>query len=293
MLLRASVLLVLKIGVALLLVWWAHRQPWFVVPSALHLRADRLTLLTLGGIGLLALLVMGLSAWQLRMLLAQDGLAFTAFETQGVILMAALFEKLVPGPLGSEGIKALYLCRHVPRRRPDVFAVLATDHAVHDLGKGLLRLAVLPILLAWGVLPFVQHGLRYVPWAIGLLLVLGLVGYTQRRRLAAAARALFARAPRPVHRFVDGLRRFLHAPRLLALCTGLSIAWQLLSWTGLLCGNLLIPGPLPLLERYAVATVLQHIVQLPLHLLGGSLAFLLMRFSPDVAETDAQLTDVR
>ena len=48
-------MLVLKIGVALLLVWWAHRQPWFVVPAALHLRADRLTVFTLGSIGLLVL----------------------------------------------------------------------------------------------------------------------------------------------------------------------------------------------------------------------------------------------
>ena len=206
-----------------------------------------------------------------------------------MILLGVLFGKLIPGPLGSEGIKAFYLCRHAPRRRPDVFAVLAADHAVHDVAKALLGLVVFPLLLAWGVLPLVHRWLRYVPWGIGVLLVLLVVGSDQRQRVAAGLRALYARAPLSVHRFIDALARFLHAPRLLAFCTGLSIAGQLLSWTGLLCGNLLIPCPLPLLERYAVVTVLQHMVQLPLHLLGGSLAFLVMRFSLDVtggAETD-------
>lgn len=265
-----------------MLLWWSHKQSWLVLPAKVHVQCNLFTVLVLGGVALTVLFGLGLMAWQLRTLLTHEHFTLSVFETQGLILIGALFGKILPGPLGNEGVKALYLCRHAPQRRPDVFAVLATDRAVHTLGTAIIGLVALPVILAWGLIPVTHRWLQYWPWGAGILLTLLLAGYWQRHGIIAGVRAIYPRLPQPIHRFIDALTRFLHAPRVLVRCTGISIANHLLSWAGLWCVNLLIAGPLPIIARLALLGILHRLIQLPIHLLCGGVAFLFMRFSPAV-----------
>jgi glycosyltransferase 2 family protein len=213
-----------KVAIAALLVGWLVRSGTLDV-GALRLFIDRPALLV-GNFALYALgMAFGTLRWRLLLRLADVRLPFgRALQLQ---LTAVFFNVVVPGNIGGDVVKSIYVAREVtPAQRPTVFLIAFVDRLVAVAG---LIVVALVATLARGRLVWDHPQLRELAGAVvvlaGLtfgapLVLVVLLRSGERFRSSPGGTTRFARI---FGQLVAATRLVLARPRTLLDALGLSI----------------------------------------------------------------------
>jgi uncharacterized membrane protein YbhN (UPF0104 family) len=267
----------LKAGLIALVLGLLISQRRHLLPHGLHVPITAHTFWIV--LAALSTVCLGLFAVgrQLQLLLRHMHFDISYRKALGLLLIGSFFGTVIPG-MGEDAAKVTYLCRHLPERTPDAMAAILVDRvisAVAFVGIGILGL---PFLLIWHLIPQQGQIMRYLPGVIAVTTLGVSVLYWQRRRIAPLLRKALQWAPASVHRFSNALSRFAREPRLLLACTGCSLANYILSIACLWCCSLLIHGHFSLAVYLILIGVFRKLIQYPVFILGGGLAFLFLKF---------------
>jgi glycosyltransferase 2 family protein len=164
-----------------------------------------------------------LLAWRFRLLLAHQSIAVSYRRALGLTLIGSFFGAVLPGLVGGDVIKAVYVCADAPGRRADAVAAVVIDRAIGLYALMLLGSAALLAALAAGTLPFENPVLLAAPIAVGL----GTAGMAllawARLRQSGPVQKLFDRLPRRVQNVLRALTSYVKSPRVMAVAIGLSL----------------------------------------------------------------------
>ncbi len=160
---RKAVLLVLKIAVAGVLLWWVLRQvQWPQVVSAL--KTINIPLLLLAVLGtLVSWTVLAVRFWYL---LRIQEIRLKFWEALRLTFLGQFFGYVVPGTVGGDLVKAYYVAKHTPRKA----AVLVTVFV--DRVLGLVELVVLAAVM---ISVLLAAGLQSIDAMFKPLVVVGVV----------------------------------------------------------------------------------------------------------------------
>jgi len=144
---RRHLMLIFRLGCGVLLLWWALRR------AELGNLADiPLWPLNTGWL-LIAICLGGLSVfgWAVRwrIFLRVTGLRIELREAVRLIMFADFFNLYFLGPLGADGIRALFLNKRFPGRKTAIFHSILLDHASGLLGGAFLYAVFTRTQTAW------------------------------------------------------------------------------------------------------------------------------------------------
>jgi hypothetical protein len=179
---RAVILNVLKIALAIVLIWWVVDNaggPETIVNALSGI--DRAGWV-LGLVLVLAANVLAMLRWHL--LMRSVGLNSTPFVALRLGFLGVFFNNVVPGLTGGDLVKAVYVTHENPEQRASAVVSVIVDRAI-----GIVALA----LIAAVVIPFDMQ--RYGAAAVGIYGFLGAAAvgalFTLSRRMKAKLKSLF------------------------------------------------------------------------------------------------------
>ncbi|MHC4481896.1 MAG: lysylphosphatidylglycerol synthase transmembrane domain-containing protein [Planctomycetota bacterium] len=213
---RQALLFALRVGIAAGLLYWLLSRESFSL-EALTGPGSGARAAALFGAGA-ACVLCGLSvlALRLRLLVRRQGFELAYRTALGLTAVGAFFGSVLPGLVGGDAAKALYLCGRVSERRMDALAAVVLDRVV-----GLYSLVLMGALAALaagltGAVAIRPVLLLAAPACAGVMTLGGLLlswERVARCRLVAAAHSLL---PGPAARLATALRLYGKSPRLVA-----------------------------------------------------------------------------
>ena len=232
---------------------------WLVWTRRLNLASFRVFLsgarpAVLAPTGALAVLLgQLLLAVRLRMLLKTQGLTVSYRRSAGLTLIGSLLGVALPGLIGGDAVKSLYLFADAPYSRSRALAAVMIDRVI-----GLYSLLLLGSLTAGGVwiagyLPLDSPALWAAPLVTATATLVIVAGWfaTVRRKQPPAEGA----PPKSgkLLNLLEALGHSLKRPRILAAAVGLSLLNHLLVILTFLAAALLIGVDLPIGSHFLLA----------------------------------------
>jgi uncharacterized protein (TIRG00374 family) len=249
------------------------------------LASNRLSLGTLGQLGHdvrtlgwmaagVASVLLGhlLLAWRLVLLFRRPQLEVSFWRSLALTLIGSLTGAVLPGLVGGDAVKAVYLCGDAVGRRSHAVATVLVDRV---LGLyGLFLLATIMLGGAWCTSALPPYGI--VLWAAPLVtavLTTGLVvstwpGNWRRALVATVTRHL----PAKLQSLAAALEDFLQRPGLLWASIGLSLANHGLVVLTFVVAAAMLHDPLPLVAHFVLSPLAMAMNMIPLTPGGVGLA---------------------
>jgi uncharacterized membrane protein YbhN (UPF0104 family) len=210
-----------KLAVATALVYWllhSGRLDWRAYRLIV---VDRRALVWIAAGAAMVFCGQGLMAWRLQLLLRPE-IVVSRRRVFGITLLGSFWSMVLPGLVGGDAVKALYLIGDAEHKRPQAVAAIVMDRVVGTYG--LFALGVLGAALAWatGSFPGHRRALLLAPalllGATGGVWFVGRLARSGRPAVAAAA----AHLPAWLRGFGRALRDYGDRPDVLAKTVGLS-----------------------------------------------------------------------
>ena len=215
--------LLLKTAIAAALIYWLIRSRRLDTQALLRIE------FTPGVAGLILLSIVGvflgqlLLALRLCLLLKTAEVDVTYRRVLGVTLIGSFFGAVLPGLVGGDVVRALYLCSDAVGKRANAVGTVIADRAVGFYS--LFLLGAIAWAAAWcsGALAWHHPALWTAPGmalatTVGLALI-AVPGYDKVALLHAA----WSRTPAGLQNLLRTLKRCLTRPGLLAVAVGLSL----------------------------------------------------------------------
>jgi glycosyltransferase 2 family protein len=261
---RKIALAALKIGIASGLIYWLYCQRRLDFASLIRIDSDGLSI---GLLLLAAALVSGgllLTAWRFQWLLECQRLTLSFSEALQLTLIGSFCGALLPGLVGGDAVKAIYLCRLYPDKRSEGLAVIAFDRIVGIYG--LFWVGALATGCAWllDAIPSVPMILGIAPGATVLMTGALVLAASDRWPQSNRLRALSAKMPRMIQDFLTVFWVSMRSPRLVFFAVGLSILNHgLVVFSFMVVATLLHDG-LPLLTHFILSPLAMVMNVVPL-----------------------------
>jgi len=237
---RKIAIFVLKVAVAAGLVYWLIQQNRLDFASLGRLQADARTLGLFAAGGLSVFVGLVLLAWRLKILLAHRQIEVSLAKSFGLTLIGSFTGVVLPGLVGGDVVKAVYLCADKPGCRADAVAVVIADRVIGLYSLLLLGTLALGAAYLADVLPLSTPVLLIAPACVvvgaGMLALLAWPALRQSRPV----QRLFAIAPRAMQNLLVALTSYVKSPRVLGLTILLSLLnHTLVVLTFIMAGRLL------------------------------------------------------
>jgi uncharacterized protein (TIRG00374 family) len=255
---------VVKVAVATGLIYWLCRQGRLDFKSLAQLTFDVRTvaLLLAGAVSVFCgLLLLG---WRIRMLLCFQRFDVSYGTALGLTLIGSFFGAVLPGLIGGDGVKAVYVCRWVSERRVDALAAIVIDRV---LGLySLVLLGALAFLVAWitNSVPFHSPVLAAMP----AILLLGAAGMFLVSRHwfidARPVRKFVSWLPDVAQRLIRAMRNYLESPRLVLTAIVLSVLNHSLVVIGFVLAALLLQNELSMFTHFILNPIAMVMNGIPL-----------------------------
>ena len=217
-----------KTAVAVALIYWLVRQNRLDFSQLERLEFDAPTLSLLMAAALSVFVSVFVLAWRLKILLDYQGIRITFGRSTALTFVGAFFGTVLPGLVGGDVIKAMYICTDAPDRRPEAVAAVMVDRLIGLYALLLLGTLALGAGLATGMLPVETPILAAAPVAVGLGTLAMLLLAWPRLRRSRPVQWLFSLAPHKGQDLMKALTRFVKSPRVMAQVVGLSLVNHIL-----------------------------------------------------------------
>jgi len=221
--LRRALLFLLKAGLAVALLHWMVRRSILDFGVLSRLAVDSRTI-GLCALGLACVfLAVALLAKRLTLILRHRDLPVPFSRALGLTLIGALFGSVLPGLVGGDVVKAVYLCTDARGRRVEALAGVMVDRVLGlysllllgTLALGAARLAH----FEWVSMPI----LMAAPTAVAALTAgMVMIAWDAPARWGAV-RAVFVRLPGKIQTLIRSLRSYLKSPALMLRVVALSL----------------------------------------------------------------------
>jgi len=219
-------LFVVKFSIAALLLTWLHRRGALDFAAMRVLVADPTLLVANLAAWLLAAVLLSTYRW--RLLLRLAGVELPLARATALQTMALFLNLVIPGNVGGDVVKVLWVGREVGAKSRAPFLLLAVVERVLGL-LGLIFMAVFVALLHYRSL-LLNDGMRPLLYVLAVLALGGVVGpfllIMFLRRYGDGAEALAARVPKiggVLSKLVAAMRLVLAQPRVLVMALAVSM----------------------------------------------------------------------
>lgn len=251
--------LMLKLGIAVLLIGWlfSQRRITLSLSLLLHPTAQTIALVcAAAGAVCLGLLCM---AWRFEQLLRCVGFPLSYREALGLTFIGSFTGAVLPGLLGGDVVRAIYLCRHSTHQRSKAIAAIMVDRVLGLYALMSLAVLALPLVSCWHLTQMDRH--------IQLVLLILWGGVTSGGLILTSCRWIHMPAYQRLHSSLPQLLRHL-TEALVAYCATprLLIASLLLS----MLNHLLV-----IISFWIVGVIIGDSLSLVGHLVINPLAMLL------------------
>jgi uncharacterized protein (TIRG00374 family) len=243
-----------KVAVATALVWWLARSGRLDWRALTEIEVDGAALAWIAGGAAIVFLGQLFMTFRLRLLLRPE-IDASLGRVFGITLVGSFWSMLLPGLVGGDAVRALYLCGDAAHKRPRAVAAIFMDRVVGTIG--LFVLGVLGAAGAWasGAFAAEPHVLLFAPaLLVSTVIGVAVLGQAARSRSLVAVR-LASRLPDWLRAFGRSLRDYGGRPGVMAKTIGLSLANHLtVVLTFIVAAHLL----------HDTATMAQHLALCPL-----------------------------
>lgn len=245
-----------KLVIAILLVGWLFSQQRFnlVLITQLHSTPETIALFSIAVVSVLVgLLIM---SWRFQLLLQRVGFPITLREAIGLTFIGSFTSAVLPGLVGGDVVKTVYLCRSSTHQRSEALAAVLVDRAIGLYSLMFLAVMALPVVSLWHLTRLDQH--------IELLLLALWGGVTFAGvllticPLSPMLHLIQARLPQGLRDLLQAFVTYCASPKLLIASICLSLINHVLVVLSFWMVGLLISDPL---------TFFGHIVLNPLAML--------------------------
>lgn len=249
---KKALLFTVKVGLSVVLIIWLINQNRldFSLFANLNFNTSTVILLCSGAFFVLfGLLLLG---WRLCLLLRFKGFSVRYKKFVGITFAGSLLGVVLPGLVGGDAMKAVYLCSNVSERRMDALTSVVIDRF---LGLySLLLLGTLALFGGWLVdfMPFDSRLFLIAP-IIVLLIGVGLCLFGWDMFFNARfVQLIFSVFPQIIKNFIVSLREYLSFPSLIIKVITLSIfnhAFVLFSY---IIAAVLFNDNIPILSHFVI-----------------------------------------
>lgn len=249
---RKVVLFIIKIGVSVALIFWLikHNKLNFIILSNLQFDFNTISLLCVGTFFVIcALLLLGYRLW----LFIRFKMFHVSFwKVFALTLVGSFWSVILPGVVGGDAVKAIYLCSNVSERRMDVLTAVFIDRVIGFYSLLLLGTLVLIFALGLDSIPFNPTVLLVAPTivvvaSIGMVLVMW-----NRFFNLHSVQYFYLRAPKKIQYFIKSIREYFCTPSLIMIAIILSIANHVLVVGSFIIAALLLHNNIPLLVHFII-----------------------------------------
>lgn len=222
------IVFVVKLGFAILLVGWLFSQRRFNLSliTQLRLTVQSITLFSAAAIFVIAgLLIM---SWRFELLLRHAGFSITFREVVGLTFIGSFFGAVLPGLIGGDVVKAVYLCRSSTYKRSEALTAVMVDRLIGLYALISLAVLALPIVSLWHLTELDKH-IQFLVMALWVGVTLGglaIVSCTWAR--IPAFQHIQSRLPHSLRNLIQALITYAEAPKLVIISIFLSIVNHLL-----------------------------------------------------------------
>lgn len=220
---RRFVSFAVKIGISAGLIFWLFKQNRLDFASFNNLRFDMDTVLFLLGGSVSVFCGLLLLGWRLWLLLRFNGFSVTYRKVLNITLVGSFLGAILPGLVGGDAVKAVYLCSNVSERRMDALASVLVDRILGLYSLLVLGTLVLCIARASNGVHLNTRVLLIAPTAV-VLFGLGLFlfawdGFFNMHII----QSLYSVVPKKIQNLLTTLRNHLKAPKLIIIVMVLSL----------------------------------------------------------------------
>ena len=225
---RKLLVFLVKVCMAVMMFGWLIRQHRLDASRFAYLRAD----LPYFGLLLLAaafiLVGLLLMSWRFQLLLQHLCFAIRYREVLGLTFIGSFFGAVLPGLIGGDVVKAVYLCGRVSARRAEAVAAVFVDRLIGLYTLVLLSVAVLLVAVACDCVRINRQLLLIIPciW-IAFTGCLGLLGWSRWYR-SRLHQTMVSRLPLAMQNGISAIHLCCRSPRLVVFTVGLSALNHLL-----------------------------------------------------------------
>ena len=265
-------LFVVKLGVAAGLVFWLIKQKRldFAVLNNIQYDVTALLLFVTGAFFVFgALLLLGYRLW---LLISFKNFSVSYTRILCITFMGTFWSVILPGLLGGDAVKAIYLCYNVSERRIDALASILIDRF---LGLySLLLLGTLTLFFAWAInaLPFDPTILLIAPITViivgaGMLLIAWDNFFNSK-----AVKGMFVYVPKRIQNLLISLREYLKKPKLVIGVIFLSLCGHIFVVGSFIMAAMLLQDTIPIFTHFIINPLAMVMNMLPLTPGGVGLA---------------------
>ena len=220
---KKALIFTVKIGISAALIIWLLKQNRLDFSLLENLEFDNRTILLFASGTLFVFCGLLLLGWRLCLLLRFKRFSVSYQKVLSLTFAGSLLGVILPGLVGGDAMKAVYLCSNVSERRMDALTSVVIDRF---LGLySLLLLGTLALFFGWLVdfMPFDSRVFLVAPTVVLLVGVgLCLFGWDIFFN-ARIVQSIFSILPKIIKKFIVSLREYLAVPSLIIKVIVLSV----------------------------------------------------------------------
>ncbi len=220
--------LMLKLGVAALLIGWLFSQRRITLSlfMQLHPTAQTIALFcAVAGAVCLGILCMG---WRFEQLLRCVGFSISYREALGLTFIGSFTGAVLPGLLGGDVVKAIYLCRRSTHQRSEALTAIMVDRVIGLYALMSLAVLALPLAGLWHCTRLDRHIQLILLTLWGGVTLGGLILTSCRWTRVPVYQRLHSCLPQTLRNLTQALVAYCATPRLLIASLLLSMLNHLL-----------------------------------------------------------------
>jgi len=193
-----------------------------------------------------------LMAWRLQLLLRFKGFTLSYQKVAGITFAGSFLGVLLPGLIGGDALKAIYLCGNVTERRMDAFSSVVIDRLLGLFSLFLLGTSALYIGWIVDLLPFDSKVFMVAPFFVLLACIGGLLFAWDTFFNLPIVQLIFLKLPIIIKNLLLSSRGYLKNFKLIMIITVLSLFNHIFVVNSFIIAAILINDNISILSHFII-----------------------------------------
>ncbi len=261
---KKIILLVLKVLILLGLFVWLYKQNRLDFNVFTQIELNKKTIIIFVGGALAVLMGLLLLGLRLMMLLRFKRFLVNYSRVLGITMVGSFLSVVLPGLVGGDAMKAVYLCSNVAERRTDALAAVLIDR-IFGL-YSLLLLATIMLGIAWCHHDMtIAHPALYIAPTVVISLGVGMLLMTSDYFVNnVTIKKVLSYLPKRLNNLVKALHEYMRNPRLVVTIIILSLCNHALLVLSFFAAAILLKDHLPIMTHYILNPLAMVMNMIPL-----------------------------
>lgn len=254
----------LKIGLAAALITWQVKSKRLDPAPLIHLDFDaRCTALLAAGLVSVGVGVL-LLGWRLKLLMNFQRFDLSLKQAVNLTFIGSFFGTVLPGMVGGDVVKAVYLCGGAGKRRISIVSAVLMDRVLGTYA--LFSLGTIALIAAWAAdsLNADTTLLMASPIIVAVLTIGALLVASDRCFNSAGVQKACSACPNLVRNLIFSLRSYLVSPRLVVLALLVSVLNHALVVTSYVIAAFLLRDKLSVSDYFVISPLAMVMNMVPL-----------------------------